>query len=79
MSPGNLISIVTRIQIRRPRNRSSVPSVGRVVSFSAAPRPAMESSQSPIQCGWRDIFSGVRRPGPEAHHLSASSSDIKNV
>jgi hypothetical protein len=47
--------------------------------FTTASRPALVSTQSPIQWVPEGSFSGVKRPGCEAEHSPPSRADVKNA
>jgi len=47
--------------------------------FATAFRPALGTTQSPIQCLQSALSSGVRRPGREADYLPPLSAEIKNA
>jgi hypothetical protein len=49
----------------------------RLFSFKTS-RPDLEPKSPPIKCVQGNFSPGVYRPGPEAHHSSPFSTDIKN-
>jgi hypothetical protein len=53
--------------------RGSNPGRGKIFVFSKASRPALGTTQPPIQ--W---VPGVKRPGREADRSAPSSAEIKN-
>jgi hypothetical protein len=66
---------VVGIATGRPRRRSSSP--GRVKSFlfSKSSRPALRSTQPPIQWVAGALSPGVKRPGSEADHSPPTSQE----
>jgi hypothetical protein len=63
----------------RPRVRSSSPGGGKTFFFSMASRPALGSTQSPIQWEPGAFSPGVKQPGREADHSPATSAEIKKT
>jgi hypothetical protein len=65
--------------IWRRRGRSSSP--GRVKNFlpSKSSRPALESTQLPIQCVQGALSPRVKRLGREADHLPTASAEVKKM
>jgi hypothetical protein len=55
----------------RPRGQSSSPGRVKNFFFSMSSRPALESTQPPIQ--W---IPGVKRPGREADHSPQASAEV---
>jgi hypothetical protein len=47
--------------------------------FSTASRPALVSTQSPIQCVSEVLSPGVKRQGREADHLPPASVEAKKM
>jgi hypothetical protein len=47
--------------------------------LTTASRPALGSTQPPIQWVPGDLSQGVKLPGHEAHHSSPSSAEVKNA
>jgi hypothetical protein len=60
------------LRARRPRVRSSSPGGGKNVHFSMSSRPALGSTQPPIQCVPR-----VKWPGREADESPATGSEAE--
>jgi hypothetical protein len=58
--------------------RGSTPGRVRIFLFSVLPRPALRSTQPPIQWVPGTIFLGVKRPGREVDHSPPSSADVRN-
>jgi hypothetical protein len=54
------------------------PTEARDFSLLLRSRPALGSTQSPVQWVPRAIFLGVKRPGRKADHLTPSSAEDKN-
>jgi hypothetical protein len=54
-----------------------VPVRSRIFFFSKSSRPALGSTQPPIQCVPRAVSSGVKRPGREADHSPPTSAEVK--
>jgi hypothetical protein len=63
----------------RPRGQNS--SRGRVKNFlfSTSSRPALESTQPPLQWVPEPYFPGVKRPGREADHSPSVSAEVKKT
>jgi hypothetical protein len=47
--------------------------------FTAASRPALGTTQSPIQWVPGALSQGVKRPGREANYSPQSNAEVKNV
>jgi hypothetical protein len=58
--------------------RGSIPDRGKILLFSIASRPFLESTQTPIQRETGALSKGVKRPGLEANHSHPSSAEVKN-
>jgi hypothetical protein len=58
----------------RPRGRSSSPGRVKNSHFSTSSRPALGSTQPPIQ-----RLPGVKRPGREADHSPPTSAEVKKM
>jgi hypothetical protein len=63
----------------RPRGQSSSPGGGKNLHFSTSSRPALGSTQPPIQRVPGALSLGVKWPGPEADHSSPTSAKIKKM
>jgi hypothetical protein len=57
--------------------RGSIPERGKGY-FSTVFRPALGSTQPPIQWAPGDLSRGVKRPGREADHSPPSSAEVKS-
>jgi hypothetical protein len=62
------------LHARRPRGRSSSPGRVKNFYFSISSRPALESTQPPVQ--W---VLGVKRPGHEADRSPPTSDEVKKM
>jgi hypothetical protein len=62
----------------RPHVRVQFPTRVRDFLFSTAFRPALGSTQPPIQWVWEAISPGVKQPGHESDHSPSSSAEVKN-
>jgi hypothetical protein len=49
------------------------------VLFSTSSRPALRSTQPPIQWVPGDVSSGIKRPGREADHSPPASAEVKKM
>jgi hypothetical protein len=58
--------------------RGSIPGRGKVFLISIASRPALESTQPPIQWVPESLSSKLKWLGREADHSPPSSSDVRN-
>jgi hypothetical protein len=47
--------------------------------FSTSSRPALGSTQPPMQWVPGSLSAGVKRPGREAHHSPPSSAEVKKI
>jgi hypothetical protein len=56
-----------------------VPVGGKHFHFSMSSRPALGSTQPPIQWIPGPLFLGVERPGREADHSSPTSAEVKKT
>jgi hypothetical protein len=61
----------------RLRGRSSSPGRVKNFLFSTSSRPALGSTQPPIQWVPGALFPGVKRPGREADHSPPASAEAK--
>jgi hypothetical protein len=59
--------------------RGSIPAELEISLFSTAPKPALESTQPPIQWVPEALSPGVKRPGREADHSLPSNAEVKNA
>jgi hypothetical protein len=77
------ISLLSRysdwLRARRPKGRSSSPS--RVNNFLSltSPRPALWSTQPPIQWVPGNLFPGVKRTGRQADHSPPTCAEVKKM
>jgi hypothetical protein len=51
----------------------------RIFPFSKSPRPALESTQPPIQWVPGALSSGIKRPGREADDSPLTSAEVKKI
>jgi hypothetical protein len=58
--------------------RGSIPGRGKVFLFSVVFRPALGSTQPPVQWALGALPPGVKRPWHEANHELPSSAEVKN-
>jgi hypothetical protein len=63
----------------RPKGRSSSPCRVKNFLFSTSSRPALGSTQPPIQWVPWALFPGVKRPGYEADHSPPTSAEVKKI
>jgi hypothetical protein len=63
----------------RPRDRSSSPGRVKNFLFSKSSRPALGSTQPPIQWVPGALSPEVKRPGREADHSPPSSAKVKKI
>jgi hypothetical protein len=81
----NLTSIFTGtvnsdwLRAGRPSARSSSPGKVKNFHFSMSSRPALGSTQPPIQWVPGALSPGVKRPGREADHLPPASTEVKKT
>jgi hypothetical protein len=73
---GSSVSIVTRL--RGGRLRFDSRQEQRNFLFASASRPALGSTQTPIQWVTGALFPGLKRPGCEADYSPPSRADVKN-
>jgi hypothetical protein len=62
-----------------PRSRSSSPGVVKNFLFSTSSRPALGSTQPPIQWVSGPLSPGAKRQGREADHSPPSSAEVKKI
>jgi hypothetical protein len=67
------------LRARRPRGRSSSPSTVKNFLFSTSSRPALASTQPPIQWVPGTLSPGIKRPGREADHSPPASAEVKKI
>jgi hypothetical protein len=60
-----------------PRGRSFYPGKVKNSHFSMPPRPALGSTQPPIQWVPEVLSPRVKRPGREADHLPQTTAEVK--
>jgi hypothetical protein len=63
----------------RPSGRSSSPGRVKNFLFSTTSRPALGSTQPPIQWVPRALSPGAKRPGREADHSTPASDEVKKM
>jgi hypothetical protein len=63
----------------RPRDRSSSPGRDKNFLFSKSSRPALVSTQPPIQWVPGALSSGIKLPGREADHSPPTSAEVKKM
>jgi hypothetical protein len=63
----------------RTWGRSSSPVTVKNFLFSPLSRPALGSTQPPIQRVLEDLSLGVKRPGREANHSPPASAEVKKM
>jgi hypothetical protein len=75
---GRVYSAYRLLRAGRPKGRSSSP--GRVKKFLfTSSRPALGSTQLPIQWVPGFFFSGLKRQGREADHSPPASAEVKKI
>jgi hypothetical protein len=62
-----------------PRGRSLSPGRVKNILFPTSPRPALGSTQPPIQWVTGSLSPGVKRPGREADHSPPASAEVKKM
>jgi hypothetical protein len=67
------------LRVGRPRGRSSSPGRVKNFLFSTSSRPALGSTQPPIQWVPGALSLGVKRPGREANHSLPTSAEVKKM
>jgi hypothetical protein len=67
------------LQAGRPRAQSSSPRGVKNFLFSTSSRPALGSTQPPIQWVLGALSTGVNRPGREADHSPPASTEVKKM
>jgi hypothetical protein len=79
LEPGELSRYSDELLAGRPRFRSSSP--GGVENFhsSMSSRPALGSTQPPIQWVPLALCPGVKRPRREANHSPPTSAEVKKT
>jgi hypothetical protein len=76
---NNLVSVVTTLWSGQLKNRVWIPSKDKgFFFFIRTCRPALESSQPPIQWVLVALSLGIKRLRHEADHLPLSSIEVKN-
>jgi hypothetical protein len=78
-SRDRVVDICDWLRAGRPRGRSSSPGGGRNFHFSKSSRPALGSTQHPIQWIPDPLYAGVKRPGREADHSPPTSAKVKKM
>jgi hypothetical protein len=63
----------------RPRGRSSSPRRVKNFLICASSRPALGSTQPPIQWIPGDLSPGVKRLGREADHSPPANTEVKKI
>jgi hypothetical protein len=63
----------------RPRGRNSSPGRVKNFLFSKSSRPALGSTQPPIQWVTADLSPGVQRPGREADHSPPTGAEVNKM
>jgi hypothetical protein len=63
----------------RPRVRSSSPGKVKNFLFFKSSRPALRSTQPPIQWVPGALSPGIKRPGREAVHSPPTSAEVKKI
>jgi hypothetical protein len=76
-SRDSVVYIATDYGLDDPGVGVRVPVGSRI--FSTSSRPAMGSTQSPIQCVPDALSPGVRRSGPEADHSPPANAEVKKI
>jgi hypothetical protein len=71
--------IATGCGARRPRGRNSRPGRVKNFLFSTSSRPALGSTQLPIQLLPWGLSPGVKRPGSETDHWPPASVKVKQL
>jgi len=71
------VSIVTRLRVRRPKFDSRQGQ--KPFLFATASRPALGSTQHPIQWVAEALTPMVKQPGREADHSPSSGGEVKNA
>jgi hypothetical protein len=67
------------LRARRPRGRSSSPGEVKNFLFSMSSRPALGSTQAPIQWVPGALSPGVKRPGREDDHSPPASAEVNKM
>jgi hypothetical protein len=78
-SRDSVVGIATSYGLDAPRDRSSSPGRVKNFLFSKSSRPALRSTQLPIQWVPWDISSRVKRPGREVDHSPPTSAEVKKM
>jgi hypothetical protein len=78
-SRDSVVGIATSYGLDDRGGRSSSP--GRVNNFlfSKSSRPALRSTQSPIQWVPGALSLGLKRPGREVHHSPPTNAEVKKM
>jgi hypothetical protein len=79
MSKDSVVVIATSYGLDRPRGPSSSPGGGKNFHFSKLSRPALGSTQPPIQWVPGALSPGVKRPGREVDHSPTASAEVKKI
>jgi hypothetical protein len=77
--PGEHTRYSDWLRAGRPRGRSSSPGRVKNFLFSKLSRPALGSTQPPIQCAPGVLSHGVKQPDREADHSPPASADVKKM
>jgi hypothetical protein len=79
MRRDSVATISNCLRARRPKGRSSSPSVGKNFHFSMSSRQALGSTQRRIQWVPGALSLGLKRPGREADHSPLASAEVKQM
>jgi hypothetical protein len=76
-SQDSVVGIATGYELDDRGVAVRVPVVSRI--FFTSSRPALGSTQPPIQCVRGALSPGVKRPGHEADHSPLASVEVKKI
>jgi hypothetical protein len=77
--PGQRSRYSAWLQAGQPRGRISNPGMVKNFLFSTSSRPALGSTQPPIQWVPGPLYLGVKRQGCEADHSPPASAEVKKM
>jgi hypothetical protein len=77
--PGQRTRYSDWLRVEQPKSWSSSPGRVKNFLFSTSSRPAVGSTQLPIQWVQRALPSGVMRAGRETNHSPPASTEVKKM
>jgi hypothetical protein len=77
MKPGYCTQYSERLQVKRPRNRCSIPDRG--CSLIGSIKTDTEAQPASYQLGTRGPFPGVKRPWRESNRSPSPSAEVRDA